>query len=129
MSYTSSCNINGLIKSLKEASKELFKWYDEKLMKSNPDKCHLLLSTNDNIAIKIGNFQIENTKREKLLGRKFDTELSLDYHLSEICKKTSRKLYALGRVTPYINLRKKKDFKECLFHFAFQLLPTYMDVS
>ena len=35
-------------------------------MKSNPDKCHLLFGTNENVAIRIGNFQIENTKREKL---------------------------------------------------------------
>ena len=36
--YTSSNDVNGLIKSLEEASKELFKWFDNNLMKSNPDK-------------------------------------------------------------------------------------------
>ena len=44
MPYTSSNDVNGLIKSLK-ASKELFKWFDDNLMKSNPDKCHLFVST------------------------------------------------------------------------------------
>ena len=34
-------------------------------MKSTPDKCHLLVSVNDNIAIRIENFQIENTKRKQ----------------------------------------------------------------
>ena len=48
----------------------------------------------------------ENTKMEKLLGIQFDNKLSFDYHLSEICKKASRKLYALGGVTPYMNLSK-----------------------
>ena len=42
--YTSSNEVNGLIKSLEEASKELFKWFEHNLMKSNPDKCHLLVS-------------------------------------------------------------------------------------
>ena len=42
--YTSSIDVNGLIKSLK-ASKELLTWFDDNLMKSNPDKCHLLVST------------------------------------------------------------------------------------
>ena len=51
-------------------------------MKSNPDKCHSLVSTNDNVKIRIGNFQIENTKREKLLGIQFDNKLSFNYHLS-----------------------------------------------
>ena len=73
--YTSSNDVNGLIKSLEEASKELFKWFDDNLMKSNPDKCHLLVSTNDNVIIRIGNFQIENTKREKLLGIQFDNTI------------------------------------------------------
>ena len=73
-----------------EASKSLFKWFDDNLMKTNPDKCHLLVGTNDNVAIRIGNFQIKNTKREKLLGIQFD-KLSFDYHLSEICKKSYRK--------------------------------------
>ena len=36
--YTSPGDVNGLIKSLEEASKELFKWFDNNLMKSNPDK-------------------------------------------------------------------------------------------
>ena len=56
-------------------------------MKSKPDKCHLLVSTNDNVAIRIGNIQIENTKKEKLLGIQFDNKLYFDYNLSEIWKK------------------------------------------
>ena len=66
--YTSSNDVNGLIKSLEEASKKFFKWFNDNLMKSNPEKCHLLVSTNDIVKISIGNFQIENTKRENLLG-------------------------------------------------------------
>ena len=63
--YTGSNDVNGLIKSLEEASTELFKWFDDNLMKSNPDKCHLPVSTNYN-AIKIETFLIENTTKEKL---------------------------------------------------------------
>ena len=57
-------------------------------MNDNTDKCNLLVSTIDSVEIKIGNFQIENTKREKLLGMQFDSKLSFDYHLSEMCKKS-----------------------------------------
>ena len=66
MPYTSSNDVNRLIESLEEASNELLKWFDDSLTKNNHDKCHLLVGTNDNVAIRIGNFQIENTKREKL---------------------------------------------------------------
>ena len=89
--YTSSNDINGLMKSLEEASKELLKWLGDNLMKSNPDKCHLHVSANDHVAIRIVNFQIENTKRGKLLGIQFDNKLSFDYHLSKICKNASLK--------------------------------------
>ena len=118
--YTSSNDVKGLIKSLEEASKKLFKWFDDNPIKSHPDKCHLHVSMNDNVKkIRIGNFQIENTKKEKLLGIQFDKKLSFDYHLSEICKKASRKLYTLGRVTPYMNLSKRKILMNVFFNSHF----------
>ena len=59
-------NVNdGLIKSLEEASKAFFKCFDDNLMKSNPGKCHLLFSTNDNVSIKIGNLQIQKILKGK----------------------------------------------------------------
>ena len=97
-------------------------------MKKNVDKCHLLDSINDSVAIWIGNLEIGNTKREKLVIQ-LDNKLSFDYHLSEICKKSSSRLYALGRVAPHMKLIKKKDFKKCHFQLLIQLLPTYMDLS
>ena len=77
--YTRFHNINGLIKSLEEASNEFFKWSDNP-MKSNPAKCHLLVSTNNDNAMRKGSSQIENTKRQILLGIQFDRRLSFDYH-------------------------------------------------
>ena len=92
-------------------------------MKSNPDKRHLLVNTNDNVAILIGIFQIENTKREMLLGIQFDNKLSFDYYLSEMYTKASRKLYALGRVTPYTNLSKRKILMSAFFNSQFSYCP------
>ena len=92
-------------------------------MKSNPDKYHLSVSTNDNFVIRIGIFQTENTKREKLLCIQFDKKLSSNYHLSEICKKASRKLYAVGRVTPYMTLSKRKVLMNAFFNWQFSYCP------
>ena len=121
--YTSSNDVKRPIKSLEESSKELFKWFNDNLMKSNPDTCHLLVSTNDNVAIRIRNFQIENTKRKNLLGIQFNNELSFDSQLLEICKKASRKLYALGRVTLYMNLSKRKIPMNVFFNSQFSYCP------
>ena len=95
-------------------------------MKSNLEKCNLLVSTN-NIVLKLGQ-DIFEQKILKLLGIHFDSKLSFDCHLSEICKKATRKLDALGRITPYEHI-KKKDFYGCLFQLEIQLFPSYMDTS
>ena len=47
-------------------------------MKSNADKCHILVSRNANVTIKTGNLVISNTRREKNLGDKFDQSLIFD---------------------------------------------------
>ena len=39
-SYAVSYNIDGLSASLEKSSKNLIKWFDDNLMKSNPDKCN-----------------------------------------------------------------------------------------
>ena len=102
-------DVNRLKKRLEKALKEFFKWFDDNLMKNIPGKCHFYVSTNDNVAIKTGNFQIEDTKREKLLRIQLDNKMSFDFHYSEIYKKSSRKLYALCKVTTYLSLSKRNN--------------------
>ena len=51
-------NIDDLIDSLEKASGSLFKWFKDNLFKGNPDKCHLLVSTN------------EKTKYRRIFNRK-----------------------------------------------------------
>ena len=53
-------------------------------MKSIADKCHLLISSHEKVTIKIRSHKIANTKLETLLGVDLDSELSFDYHISEI---------------------------------------------
>ena len=73
--YATANDIDSLVASLEEASKSLFTWFDNNLMKSNADKCRLLVSSNEKVAIKIGSHEIANTKREKLLGVHLDSGL------------------------------------------------------
>ena len=46
-------------------------------MKSNADNCHLLISSNEKVAIKIGSHEIANTKRDKFLGIHLDSDCHL----------------------------------------------------
>ena len=42
--YAVPGNIHDLVSYLEKSSKDLLKWFDDNLMKSNPNKCHLLVS-------------------------------------------------------------------------------------
>ena len=88
-------------------------------MRINADKCHLLVSTNNAVKIKIRNFDITNSKSEKLWGVKFDHKLSFDDHISELCKKASRKIHALSRVASYMNISKRRILMNAFFKSQF----------
>ena len=51
-------------------------------MKSNADKRHLLVSTNDRVSMNVDGFKIDKSNTEKLLGVKFDKKLNFDDHIS-----------------------------------------------
>ena len=75
-------------------------------MKANPDKCHLLLNNNCK-KINIGEFEIESSTQDKLLGITIDNNLNFASYVENLCKNASRKIHALARISPYISLTKK----------------------
>ena len=54
------------------------------------------------------NYNIKSSKCEKLLGSKIDNKLNFNTHVDEICKKAGQNLNALSRVTPYMDLSKRR---------------------
>ena len=121
--HVSADDIDGVIKSLGEASEILFKWFSDNLMKINADKCNLLVSTNNTVKIKIGNFDITYNEIEKLLGVKFDHKLCFDDHISELCMKASRKVHALSKVASYINISRRRILMNEFFKSQFSYCP------
>ena len=75
----------------------------------------MILSRNEPAQIQIGESLIESTNCEKLLRVKIDCKLSFDEHIKTICKKASKKLSALDRVTPYMAMEKKKVLMNLFF--------------
>ena len=55
-------------------NKSIFERFENNGLKGNPDKCHLLLSKNDNFEANINENRISNTRFEKLLGVTFDNQ-------------------------------------------------------
>ena len=101
-------NIDEVMFSLQESSKKLFKWFADNQMKTNEDKCHLIVSTNELTEIQIGVLSIKYGGSEKLLGVNTDRKLNFDCHVNHLCNKPNKKLRALARVTPYMTVEKKK---------------------
>ena len=106
--YCSSFSLDKVVNKLEAYINNLFKWFHESLMKVNADKCHLLVTTNSAVSANIEEFVINNSNEEKLLGIKIDTKLSLENHVSSLCKKASQKLHALARIVNYMDLSKRK---------------------
>ena len=63
-------------------------------------ECHLLISTNDIVNIRVENFDVKNSYCEKLLGVKLNRKLIFNSHISDLPKKSSNKVHALARITP-----------------------------
>ena len=77
-----------ILQSYQNASLKLFDWFSNSQMKANPDKCHLLTSSTDSIAIKIKDNEILDSESEKLLGVTIGNKLSFNNHLQKILKKS-----------------------------------------
>ena len=90
-----------MISALEEIGEKLLIWLSDNQMKLNTDKCNLLLNTQDQTFLKIGNFNIKNSFSKKLLG----ITLKFSNHIEDICKKATRKWsgivqIVLSRIVP-----------------------------
>ena len=77
-------NIDNVITSLEQVSDALFNLLKSNRLKNNVDKCHVLVSTNRPIGIKIGDYTIDNNECEKLLGVKIDVNFDFKSRLSHL---------------------------------------------
>ena len=73
----------------------------------NADKSQLLVTKNDeNISLNIDDEIIKGSKSVKLLGVTIDNKLDFSEHVSNICKKVSKELHALARISKYMSQEK-----------------------
>ena len=79
--YVSSDSIVDLIRILENDSIKLFKWFSDNMMKANKDKCHLIVSSNKHVSMKLDNIETENSNCERLLEVKIDSKLSSRHSL------------------------------------------------
>ena len=51
--YVTEDNISSVVKLLEEVACTIFQWCKDNEMKANADKCHVLLSTSNDLTVKI----------------------------------------------------------------------------
>ena len=89
--YTSDFNLEEVKQKLELITNNLFEWFKNNHMKAKADNFHLLVTKDTDVTAKIGEFDVKNSREEKLLGVKIDTKLSFENHVSSICKMVSQK--------------------------------------
>ena len=92
------------LKSLEKDASSLSLWFENNYMKMTEDKSHLLVfgSKDDEVSVSISGSLIQENEEEKLLGVPLNKTLSFKNHVNNLCKKTSKKLHALARVSKYM---------------------------
>ena len=66
-------------------------------MKSNDDKCHLIVVNEENVSITLGQEIIESSDSVVLLGANIDKKLNFSEHVSNLLKKKQSKMTRLGK--------------------------------
>ena len=95
----------------------------------NEGKCKFMIiepawtSRNEMEQIKLQNLTIEETDKAKLLGITFDKNLTMHYHIKHICKHAINKLYALARLSPYLDEQKRKILMKSFVISQFNYCP------
>ena len=71
----------------------------------NPRKCEFMGfgKTNENEVFTYHEIRLKNTTIKKVLGITLDKHLSFNEHLANVCKRASRKLNALAKVSPFLS--------------------------
>ena len=121
--YQSANNVDDVINDLQLSAEKLFRWFSYNQMKGNTDKCHLVMSANNNPEIQVGDSLTKASDCEKLLGLKIDYKLNFENHVNSLYKKANSKLRALARATPYMNIEKKKLLMNYFFNAQFNYCP------
>ena len=121
--YICDKSIDLVLSKLEKDSKNLNHWFKTNYLKSNEDKCQLLLNINSKLFIKVGNENVYNSAEVKLLGISFDSALKFDDHVSKLCKKANQKLHALLRVASFMNYEKRRNIMKSFITSQFSYCP------
>ena len=74
-------SIQSLLNTLEIESTVILKWFRVNELKSNNDKCHLIVASENEDSLTIGDEQIMSTEPVELLGITIDNKLNFNKHV------------------------------------------------
>ena len=103
-------------------------WFQENNMIVNEDKFQeTIVKGNSDISnqytLNIDDNQVTSKKPVKLLGINIDNRLSLDEHVSSLCKKASNQLNAISRLYRNLGFKEKGVLINILVYANFNYCP------
>ena len=120
--YAMEKDFKTLINTLENDTSIMMEWFKINEMKSNSDKCHLIIANNTDVCVNIGNDVIPASASVKLLGVTIDSKLNFTEHVTNLCKTASQKIHALARISNFMNSDKlriiMKSFIESQFNYC-----------
>ena len=73
-----------VIKLLDKNTNKLFDRVLDNVLKANPGECHLLINTDESVALKIKNETVTNSSNQKLLGILFNNKFNFGEHVTSL---------------------------------------------
>ena len=121
--YTMAKSIETLLSKLENETSAILNWFRINEMKSNDDKCNLIVANNQSLSINIGKNLIESCNSVELLGIKIDNELKFEEHVKNLLKKGNQKFHALARISKYLSQDKLKLIMRTFIQSQFNYCP------
>jgi hypothetical protein len=130
--YMSDEGIFPFLHALKSETEVVLEWFRVNEMKSNSDKCHLIVAENDHRPSYISNSCIyldgerellQSEELVKLLGVWIDNKLTFEEHIKMLLKKGNQKLHALMRVSKYMSTEKLRVLMKTFIESHFNYCP------
>ena len=107
----------------------LNKWFKNNGLVLNEDKSVFMIvesyraARNGTSTISLGNKNITECNKGKLLGITLDKNVSMTDHIQKMCKQASNKLHALARISSYLSEHQKKILMKSFILSQFSYCP------
>ena len=119
--YADDCAIT-LKNVLENDTRAAIAWFENNYMDANPDKFQSIILNRGgdvSISISVQDDVIIPSDHIKVLGITLDDSLKFDLHISDMCKKASRQINALKRVSKFLTQDSRKSIYRSFIAVSF----------